>query len=78
MHISDQFVAVTLVVLAIFICTLIGAGVGLLACGMYVIAGLLLHLRPEQLYDGFWRYNAALTAIALGGTFYTPNCLSIG
>ncbi|MBE9201783.1 MULTISPECIES: urea transporter [unclassified Nodularia (in: cyanobacteria)] len=73
----DQVISVLLVVLGIAISTPIGALVGLLGCGMYLLAGLLLGIKPDQLYTGFWGYNAALTATAIGGVFYTPNRLSI-
>jgi len=51
--------------------------VGLLGCAMYLLAGLLLGAKPDELYTGLWGYNAALTATAIGGVFYTPNRLSI-
>jgi urea transporter len=44
---------------------------------MYLLAGLLLGAKPDELYTGLWGYNAALTATAIGGVFYTPNRLSI-
>jgi Ca2+-binding EF-hand superfamily protein len=74
---SDKLVSVLLVVLGIAISTPIGAVVGLLGCAMYLLAGLLLGAKPDELYTGLWGYNAALTATAIGGVFYTPNRLSI-
>ncbi|MEG4276747.1 urea transporter [Microcoleus sp. MON1_C1] len=74
---SDKLVSVVLVVLGIAISTPIGAVVGLLGCAMYLLAGLLLGAKPDELYTGLWGYNAALTATAIGGVFYTPNRLSI-
>ncbi|WP_445243825.1 urea transporter [Microcoleus sp. MON1_C5] len=74
---SDKLVSVVLVVVGIAICTPIGAVVGLLGCAMYLLAGLLLGAKPDELYTGLWGYNAALTATAIGGVFYTPNRLSI-
>jgi urea transporter/Ca2+-binding EF-hand superfamily protein len=74
---SDKLVSVVLVVLGVAICTPIGAVVGLLGCAMYLLAGLLLRAKPDELYTGLWGYNAALTATAIGGVFYTPNRLSI-
>jgi solute carrier family 14 (urea transporter) len=73
----DKVVSVGLVVLGVAICTPIGAGVGLLGCAMYLLAGLLLGAMPDQLYTGLWGYNAVITATAIGGVFYTPNRLSI-
>jgi urea transporter len=74
---SDKLVSVLLVVLGVAISTPIGAVVGLLGCAMYLLAGLLLGAKPDELYTGLWGYNAALTATAIGGVFYTPNRLSI-
>ena len=74
---ADKLVSVLLVVLAVALSTPIGAVVGLLGCTMYLLAGLLLGAKPDELYTGFWGYNAALTATAIGGVFYTPNRLSI-
>lgn len=76
-YFSDKLVSVVLVVLGITISTPIGAVVGLLGCAMYLLAGLLLKAKPDELYTGLWGYNAALTATAIGGVFYTPNSLSI-
>lgn len=74
---SDNLVSIILIVLAVAICTPIGAAVGLLGCAMYPLAGLVVGATPNQLYTGLWGYNAVLTAIAIGGIFYTPNRLSI-
>ncbi|HBB30491.1 MAG TPA: urea transporter [Cyanobacteria bacterium UBA8803] len=73
----DQLVGAILVLVAIAICTPIGAAVSLLGGAMYLGAGLLVRATPEQLYTGLWGYNAVLTAVAIGGVFYTPNRLSI-
>lgn len=74
---SNSWVVGILVVLGIAICSPISAIVGLLGCVMYLLAGLLLQVTPNDLYTGLWGYNAVLTAIAIGGVFYTPNLLSI-
>ncbi|AFZ18440.1 urea transporter [Allocoleopsis franciscana] len=73
----DKLVSVLLVILAVAISTPIGAVLGLLGCAMYLLAGLLLGAKPDELYTGLWGYNAAVTAMAIGGMFYTPNRLSI-
>lgn len=74
---SDNYLVGILVVLGIAICSPISAIVGLLGCLMYLLAGLLLQVTPNDLYTGLWGYNAVLTSIAIGGVFYTPNLLSI-
>lgn len=76
-YFSSNLTSVALVVLAIAICTRIGAFVGLLGCAMYLLAGVVLQARPDEIYLGLWGYNAVLTAIAIGGTFYTPTRFSI-
>lgn len=73
----DNLISIFLVFLAVVISTPIGAMVGLLGCAMYLLAGLLVGARPDQLYSGFLGYNAVLTAMAIGGMFYAPNTLSI-
>lgn len=44
---------------------------------MYLLAAVNLQVTPDDLYTGLWGYNAVLTAIAIGGVFYTPNLFSI-
>lgn len=74
---SVRGVPLLMILLAIAICTPIGLAVALLGCAMSLAAGLLLGAKPDELYLGLWGYNAALTAAAVGGVFYTPNRRSI-
>lgn len=74
---SVQGLPISLILLAIGLCTPIGLLVALLGCAMSLLAGLLLGAKPDELYLGLWGYNAALTATAIGGVFYTPNRRSI-
>ena len=74
---SDKLISVVFVILGVAICTPIGAFVGLLGCGAFMLAGTLLSTSPEQLYQGLWSYNGVLTATAVGGVFYTPTLLSV-
>lgn len=76
-YFSHQLVPLSLIVVAVGICTPTGLGVALLGCAMYLLAGLLLGARPDELYLGLWGYNGALAATAIGGVFYTPNRRSI-
>ncbi len=74
---SDKPLSIALIMLGVAICTPIGALVAMLGGIMYILAGLLLEAKPDELYLMIWGYNAVLTAVAIGGVFYTPNRLSI-
>ncbi len=70
---ADQLIASLLIFFAVFICTPIGAAVGLLGSALGVVAGLILQVPLEPIYAGLWGYNAVLGAMAIGGIFYAPN-----
>ena len=74
---ADRLICGFLIVLAVAICTPIGAGVGLLGCLFGVLAGLVIGIAPDTLYAGLWGYNALLCAMAIGGVFYAPTLRSI-
>jgi urea transporter/Ca2+-binding EF-hand superfamily protein len=74
---SDNPIAIALIMIGVAICTPIGALVAMLGGIMYILAGLLLKAKPDELYLMIWGYNAVLTAVAIGGVFYTPTRLSI-
>lgn len=73
---ADKPIAGILVLLAVVICTPIGAAVGILGCAMGVLSGFLLGVPLETLYAG-WGYNALLGAMAIAGVFYAPNLRSL-
>jgi solute carrier family 14 (urea transporter) len=74
---SDKPISIALILIGVALSTPIGAFVGLLGGIMYILAGLLLEAKPDELYLMIWGYNAVLTAVAIGGVFYTPTRLSI-
>jgi len=67
-----------LIVLAIGLCSPLGAGVGLLGALLGLVVSLILQAPLNSVYAGLWGYNAVLTAMALGGVFYAPNLRSVG
>ncbi len=73
----DNLLSIGLVIVAVALCTRIGVVMGLVGCVMYLVAGLLLKAKPDELYLSLWGYNAVLTAIAIGGIFYAPNRFSL-
>lgn len=73
---ADKLIAGCLILLAVAICTPVGALVGLVGAALGVVAGLILGIIPEDLYIGLWGYNSVLSAMAIGGIFYTPNLRS--
>lgn len=75
---AGKFLSGILIVLAVALCSPLGAFVGLFGCALGIWAGLLLGIDPNTLYFGLWGYNAVLCAMAIGGIFYAPNGQSIG
>lgn len=74
---ADRLIAGVLILLAVALCTPLGALVGLMGCSIGILAGLLLGVTPNSLYAGLWSYNGALAAMAVGGVFYAPTGRSI-
>ncbi|MGB3203850.1 MAG: urea transporter [Crinalium sp.] len=74
---ADKLIAGILVLLAVAICTPIGAAVGILGCTLGVLSGWLLGFPLDTLYAGLWGYNALLGAMAIAGIFYAPNLRSL-
>ena len=73
---ADKLIAGILVLLAVAICTPLGAIVGLVGGFLGILAGLILGIVPEDLYAGLWGYNSVLSAMAIGGFFYAPTLRS--
>ena len=73
---ADKLIAGCLILLAVAICTPVGAVVGLVGATLGVLAGLILGIVPEDLYAGLWGYNSVLSAMAIGGFFYAPTLRS--
>ena len=74
---ADQLVAGGLVLLAVAICTPLGAAVGLFGGLVGTLTGLLLGVPMGPLSLGLWGYNGVLSAMAIGGVFYAPTVRSV-
>ncbi len=70
---ADQLIAALLIFVAVFICTPIGAIVGLIGSALGILVGLIFQIPLNSIYAGLWGYNAVLGAMAIGGVFYAPN-----
>lgn len=75
---AGKLVSGILILLAVALCTPLGALVALLGGALGLGTGLLLGIDPESLYAGLWGYNGVLCAMAIGGVFYAPNLRSVG
>ena len=73
----DQPFSGLLILLALLLYSPTGAAVGLLGgtIGSYIASGF--GAAPQAIASGLWGYNAILTAMALGGTFFAPNKRSL-
>ncbi|MEM9088024.1 MAG: urea transporter [Cyanobacteria bacterium P01_F01_bin.53] len=74
---AGKLISGLLILLAVALCTPLGALVGIIGGGLGLLAGLLLGIAPNTIYAGLWGYNAVLCAMAIGGIFYAPNLKSI-
>ncbi|HEY9647373.1 MAG TPA: urea transporter [Chroococcidiopsis sp.] len=72
----DRFWSGLLVLLAVALCTPLGALVGLGGGLLGMVAGMVLGAATDTIYAGLWSYNAVLTAIAISGVFYAPSLRS--
>jgi urea transporter len=70
---QDNWVTGLLIVVGIAINTRIGALMALMGSTLAVAAAMFYGAHDEAIRDGLFGYNAALTAMALGGTFLVLN-----
>jgi len=70
---SGSLVSALLIIVALALCSPMGALIALLGSAIGLLAGMVLAVNLNVLYAGLWGYNSALTAIAIGGIFYAPN-----
>ena len=70
---QDNWVTGVLILIGIAINTRIGAGMALMGSALAVCVGVFYGAHDEAIRDGLFGYNAALTAMALGGLFYVLN-----
>ncbi|MGA1409487.1 MAG: urea transporter [Prochlorotrichaceae cyanobacterium] len=74
---ADRLLSGALVLLAVALCTPLGALIALVGSGLGVLAAWSLGIPLEAIYAGLWSYNALLAILAIGGIFYAPNLRSI-
>ncbi|NEO09087.1 MULTISPECIES: urea transporter [unclassified Moorena] len=74
---SGSLVSALLIIIALALCSPMGALVAVLGSVIGLVTGIVLGVNLNVLYAGLWGYNSALTAIAIGGIFYTPNRRSL-
>jgi len=74
---ADKIIVGSLILLAVALCTPLGAFVGLLGAISGILIGLAIGIIPADIYAGLWGYNSVLAAMAIGGVFYAPNWLSL-
>ncbi|HXX75974.1 MAG TPA: urea transporter [Nitrospiraceae bacterium] len=70
---QDNWVTGVIILIGIAINTRIGALMALMGSTLAVAAAVLYGAHDEAIRDGLFGYNAALTAMALGGLFYVLN-----
>ena len=73
---ANRLLAGSLILIAVVVCTPLGAIVGLVGGILGILAGIILGIDPEALYAGLWSYNSILSPMAIGGIFYAPNIRS--
>lgn len=67
---QDNWATGIVILIGIAINTRIGAGMALLGSTLAVASAMFYGAHDEAIRDGLFGYNAALTAMALGGLFY--------
>jgi urea transporter len=70
---QDNWVTGVLILIGIAINTRIGAVMAFMGSTLAVAAAVLYGAHDDAIRDGLFGYNAALTAMALGGMFYVLN-----
>lgn len=74
---SDNLVSALLIIIALALCSPMGALVGSLGSAIGLFVAILVGVDLNMVYAGLLGYNSALTAISIGGIFYAPNRKSI-
>ncbi len=70
---QDNWVTGVIILIGIAVNTRIGAGMALMGSTLAVASAVFYGAHDEAIRDGLFGYNAALTAMALGGLFYVLN-----
>ncbi|OZH51231.1 urea transporter [Hydrocoleum sp. CS-953] len=74
---SDNLVSAVLIIIALALCSPMGALVGSLGSAIGLVVAIIVGVDRNMVYAGLLGYNSALTAISIGGIFYAPNQQSI-
>lgn len=74
---SDNLISALLIIIALALCSPMGALVGSLGSAIGLLVGIMVGIDLNAVYAGLLGYNSALTAISIGGIFYAPNRKSI-
>lgn len=74
---QDNWVTGVVILVGIAVNTRIGAMTALMGSTLAVAAAMLYGAHDNAIRDGLFGYNAALTAMALGGLFYVLNVYSV-
>ncbi|NES65795.1 MAG: urea transporter [Okeania sp. SIO2D1] len=74
---SDNLVSALLIIIALALCSPMGALVGSLGSAIGLFVAIIVGVDLNMVYAGLLGYNSALTAISIGGIFYAPNRKSI-
>ena len=74
---SGSLVSALLIIIALALCSPMGALVGSLGSAIGLLVGIIVGVDFNLVYAGLLGYNSALTAISIGGIFYAPNRRSI-
>ena len=70
---QDNWLSGIIILIGIAINTRIGAAMALMGSALAVVIAVFYGAHDEAIRDGLFGYNAALTALALGGLFYVLN-----
>ncbi|MGE4606733.1 MAG: urea transporter [Myxococcota bacterium] len=74
---ADEPLPGLLILIALLLDSPTGAAIGLLGAATGTYIAIALGAAPHAIGSGLWGYNAILTAVALGGTFFAPNKRSL-
>lgn len=74
---ADEPLPGLLILMALLLYSPTGVAIGLLGATTGSSIAIALGASPHAIGSGLWGYNAILTAVALGGTFFAPNKRSL-
>jgi len=74
---ADEPLPGLLILISLLLYSPTGVAIGLIAAATGSSMAVALGASPHAIGSGLWGYNAILTALALGGTFFAPNKRSL-